>query len=86
MTRAERAQLERQAGVEAGRQVALERELSRPEALILAVNGIGEAINNLADAIREVGSAIAEEEPLNFSIARGLDQIAESLKKNRRED
>lgn len=84
MTRAERAQLERQAGVDARRQLDLERELSRPEALINVVSEIGKALNNVADAIRYLGDAVSEDEPLNFSLARGLNEISQAIRAHTR--
>jgi len=38
-----------------------------------------DAINNLAEAIRELVSRVAEDEPLNYAVARGLVKIAESI-------
>lgn len=40
---------------------------------------IAEAIKDLADAIRELAGCIAEDEALNFSIARGLGKIADAI-------
>jgi len=40
-----------------------------------------DSINNLAEAIRELGSKVAEDEPLNYAVARGLAKIAESIEK-----
>lgn len=38
-----------------------------------------DAINNLAEAIREAGARIAEDEPLNFSVRNGLQDIKEEI-------
>jgi len=43
------------------------------------VKMISDAIKNLAEAIRELGSRIAEDEPLNYSLARGLNKISEAI-------
>jgi len=40
---------------------------------------LSNAIKDLADAIRELGSRIAEDEPLNYSIGRGFSKIAEAI-------
>ena len=37
------------------------------------------AINKHSEAIRDLADAIANDEPLNYSIARGLDKIQEAL-------
>jgi len=38
-----------------------------------------EEIKNLYDSIKYIGACIAEDEPLNYSIARGLDKMAEAI-------
>ena len=43
------------------------------------IKTLAEAINNLATAIKYTGDKIAEDEPLNYSVARGLDKISESI-------
>jgi len=43
------------------------------------VKMLSEAINNLAEAIRELGDRIANDEPLNYSLGRGLNNIAEAI-------
>ncbi len=44
---------------------------------------IADAINNLAAAIREAGKDLSEsisiDEPLNYSVARGLDRISQNM-------
>ena len=47
------------------------------KAILDSADRIAVSISNLADAIREVGASISEDEPLNYSVSRGLDKIAE---------
>lgn len=38
-----------------------------------------DSIDSLAEPIRELGSKVAEDEPLNYSVACGLAKIAEGI-------
>ncbi|MBW1714957.1 MAG: hypothetical protein JRJ77_03905 [Deltaproteobacteria bacterium] len=44
------------------------------------VKMLSEAIKELAEAIRELGDRVANDEPLNYSISRGFNKIAEAIK------
>jgi hypothetical protein len=46
------------------------------------VNQLIESMNRIAGALEKVADAIANDEPLNYSIGRSLDKIAESLNSN----
>jgi len=42
-------------------------------------NEIAVAIKDLAEAVNKLADAIAIDEPLNYSIGRGLNSIAEAI-------
>ena len=44
-----------------------------------AINNMAKAIEKLASAIEGAGCSIAEDEPLNYSLSRGLKQVAEAI-------
>lgn len=44
-------------------------------------NEVAMAINGLAKSVQELAGSISTDEPLNYSIARGLDKMAEALGK-----
>lgn len=43
------------------------------------VKKLSEAVLELAEAIRELGDRVANDEPLNFTIGRGLSSISEAI-------
>lgn len=40
---------------------------------------LSEAIKELAEAIRDLGDRVANDEPLNYSVGRGLKDIAKAI-------
>jgi len=58
--------------------------MSDEEAKIIAepIYKLAEAILKLACAVENLGG-IAEDKPLNYSVGRGLDKIAEAIKEMR---
>jgi len=47
-----------------------------------SIDNVAESMAAIAEALNRIADALAADEPLNYSLARSLDKVAESISTN----